>query len=84
VHVALANFIDTMIDYPRSKEYSFEMFDKLGTLGILTEDQIAKYKQHVLNLENYEEIIEEGVTKTEKGEAKEAGAGTIDAKAEAE
>lgn len=57
MHVALANFIDTMIDYPRSKEYAFELFDKLGVLGILTPAQIAKYKQHVLNLENYDDAV---------------------------
>lgn len=55
MHVALANFIDTIIDYPRSKEYAYELFDKLGVLGILAEAQIAKYKQHVVNLETYDE-----------------------------
>jgi len=35
VHVSLANFIDTLIDYPKSREYSQELFGRLGTLGIL-------------------------------------------------
>jgi hypothetical protein len=57
VHVSLANFIDTMIDYPRSKEYAFEMFDRLEGMNILTREQLAKYKLHVQNLENYDSVI---------------------------
>ncbi len=51
MHVSLANFIDTLIDYPMSRVYVFELFDKLGSLGILQQDMIQKYKQHVENLE---------------------------------
>ena len=40
----MANFIDTLIDYPNSLAYSFQMFDKLGSLEILNEDMIGKYK----------------------------------------
>ena len=50
MHVSIANLIDTLIDYPKSKEYSFQMFDKLGELGAMTSDMIEKYKQHVENL----------------------------------
>ena len=42
--------MDTMIDYPNAKKYSFEMFDKLGGIGIMKADQILKYKQHVENM----------------------------------
>lgn len=55
VHVSLANFIDTLIDYPKSREYAFQMFDRLGQLGVLKQEMIAKYKQHVDNLENFVE-----------------------------
>jgi hypothetical protein len=30
MNVSLANFIDTLIDYPNSREYAFGMFDRLG------------------------------------------------------
>jgi hypothetical protein len=30
MNVSLANFIDTLIDYPNSREYAFDMFDRLG------------------------------------------------------
>ncbi|CDW76846.1 eukaryotic translation initiation factor 4 gamma [Stylonychia lemnae] len=50
VHVSLANFIDTLIDYPNAKDYSFQMFDKLGGLGIIPVDMIEKYKKHIENL----------------------------------
>jgi hypothetical protein len=50
VHVSLANFIDTLIDYPNSKNYSFQMFEKLHTLGILKTEMLEKYKKHVENL----------------------------------
>ena len=53
VHVSLANFIDTLIDYPKSREYAFEMFERLGSLGILEADKINNYRQHVENLDCY-------------------------------
>ena len=40
----MARFVDTLIDYPNSKEYAFIMFDRLGDLGILAGDMIEKYK----------------------------------------
>jgi hypothetical protein len=52
VHVSLANFIDTLIDYPNSKDYAFMMLDKLGELKILGSDMIDKYKKHVENLQS--------------------------------
>ena len=54
MHVSLANFIDTIIDYPQSRDYAFEMFDRLGALGIIKEDMIDKYKTHVDNIQNQE------------------------------
>jgi len=52
VHVSLANFIDTLIDYPMSRIYAGELFDRLGEKGILQEEQIKNYKLHVENLED--------------------------------
>ena len=54
VNVSLANFVDMMIDYPNSKQYAFGMFDKLAEMGVMTESQNAKYKQHCENLEDME------------------------------
>jgi hypothetical protein len=51
VHVSLANFIDTLIDYPMSRIYAGELFDRLGEKGVLQEEQIKNYKLHVENLE---------------------------------
>jgi hypothetical protein len=50
--VSLANFLDTLIDYPNSKEYVFTMFERLRTMEIISEEMEAKYRQHVKNLEN--------------------------------
>ena len=50
--MSLANFIDTMIDYPMSRIYAGELFDRLGEKGILQEEQIKNYKLHVENLED--------------------------------
>ena len=52
MHVSLANFSDTIIDYPNSKDYAFEVFEKLGVLGVLQKEMIDKYRQHVQNLMN--------------------------------
>jgi len=39
-----------------SHDYAFEMFDKLGVLGVMSEEQVKTYKRHVENLveEEYE------------------------------
>ena len=52
MHLSLANFIDTLIDYPNSKDYAFQLFDRLGELAIINKDMIQKYRQHVENLMN--------------------------------
>jgi hypothetical protein len=52
MHVSLANFIDTIIDYPNSRVYAFDMFERLGAAGILKADMIPKYKQHVEHLQD--------------------------------
>lgn len=52
VHVSLANFSDTLIDYPNSKGYAFRMFAKLRELGVVSEELEAKYRRHVEKLEN--------------------------------
>lgn len=54
VNVSLANFVDMLIDYPNSKLYAFQMFDKLAEMGVMSADQNSKYKQHCENLENME------------------------------
>lgn len=54
MNVSLANFVDMLIDYPNSKLYAFQMFDKLTEMGVMTADQNNKYKQHCEDLENME------------------------------
>ena len=56
MHVSLANFIDTIIDYPNSRVYAFDMFERLGAAGILKSDMIPKYKQHVEHLQDEEYV----------------------------
>ena len=48
--MSLANFMDTLIDYPKAREYARELFERLGELGVLEGDMIEKYKYHVENL----------------------------------
>ena len=38
-----------------SHDYAFEMFDKLGVLGVMSEEQVKTYKRHVENLIEEEE-----------------------------
>lgn len=38
MNVSLANFIDMLIDYPNSKRYAFDLFDKLEGMGVMTKD----------------------------------------------
>jgi len=50
--VSLANYIDTVIDYPNAKIYAFMLLDKLVELKIVAPDMIDKYKKHVENLQS--------------------------------
>jgi len=38
INVSIANFLDMLIDYPNSKQYANDMFDKLLTMGVMTQD----------------------------------------------
>ena len=73
MHVALANFIDTMIDYPMAKDYAFEMFEKLGELKIITAEQIETYKKHIHNLEVFEDQEDDDVVEEQRPEEEEDG-----------
>ena len=39
INVSIANFLDMLIDYPNSKQYANDMFDKLLKMGVMTQDQ---------------------------------------------
>ena len=39
LNVSIANFLDMLIDYPNSKQYVNDMFDKLLIMGVMTQDQ---------------------------------------------
>ena len=51
----MTNFVDMLIDYPNSKVYASDMFDKLLEMGVMTKDQNQLYKQHIQNLDNWED-----------------------------
>ena len=38
INVSISNFMDMLIDYPKSKDYVNEMFDKLLEMGVMTKD----------------------------------------------
>jgi hypothetical protein len=50
----MTNFVDLLIDYPNTKVYASDMFDKLLEMNVMTKDQNQLYKQHIENLENLE------------------------------
>ena len=52
--MSLSNFVDMMIDYPNSKSYANQLFLRLRSLDLLTDDQVALYSKHIDNLENME------------------------------
>ncbi len=54
MNVSLANFVDMLIDYPNSKIYAFDLFDKLVAIDVMTAEQCARYKQHLQNIEDME------------------------------
>ena len=40
VNVSMANFLDAMIDYPKSKEYAFVMFERLEKIQLISQSQL--------------------------------------------
>jgi len=54
VNVSLANFVDMLIDYPNSKLYAFDLFDKLVEMEVMAQEQCVRYKQHLTNIEEME------------------------------
>ena len=52
----MTNFDDMMVDYPYAKDYAFDLFVKLHELQLLDDQQLSKYKQHVDNLANLDDI----------------------------
>lgn len=58
-HFSMQNLLDTLIDYPNSKEYMFQLLDKYEELGIIEDP--ALYKEHIEKIENgdYEDIDDE-------------------------
>jgi len=51
LNVAMARFVDTIIDYPNSKLYVKELVEKLVEMQMLTEKQAVNYKLHLENIE---------------------------------
>jgi hypothetical protein len=56
VNVAMTNFSDMMVDYPYAKDFINELFVKLHDLSLLDDTQLSRYKKHVENLENMDDI----------------------------
>ena len=51
LNVSMANFVDILIDYPNSKIYVEQLFERLQQESILTERQVANYRLHIENVE---------------------------------
>jgi len=47
VNVSLANLMDTLIDYPGSKQYVFWLLEQLKECGLMDPEMEARYKKHV-------------------------------------
>ena len=51
LNVAIANFVDTIIDYPNSKIYIEQLFLRMKEFDLLTTKQLQNYRLHIENLE---------------------------------
>ena len=51
LNVSMANFVDILIDYPNSKIYVEQLFERLCKENILSERQVANYRLHIENVE---------------------------------
>ena len=54
----MTNFVDTTIDFPNSKIYIEQLFQRLQKLEVLTKEQVAKYKEHIGNVEKQENELD--------------------------
>lgn len=54
LNVVMANFTETVIDYPNAKIYIEQLFERMQTIEILTADRVKGYKLHIENIEKGE------------------------------
>ena len=47
----MANFVDILIDYPNSKIYIEQLFQRLLRIEVLTDKQVTNYWLHIENVE---------------------------------
>lgn len=47
----MANFVDILIDYPNSKIYIEQLFQRLLRIEVLTDKQVSNYWLHIENVE---------------------------------
>lgn len=52
VNVSLSNFLDTLIDYPNSKDYANQLLKRLHSEELINQEQFDSYVKHIENLEN--------------------------------
>lgn len=54
VNVSLAHFHDTLIDYPNSRDYCVQLFERMRDAELMTEEQVGTYTKHIDNLKEIE------------------------------
>ncbi len=47
----MANFVDTIIDYPNSKIYVQQLVERMKTINALSSKQASNYMQHIEDIE---------------------------------
>ena len=64
LNVAIANFVDTIIDYPNSKIYIEQLFLRLKEFDLLTTKQLQNYRLHIENLEKQAYYVDDDEQET--------------------
>ncbi len=47
----MANFLDTIIDYPNSKIYAEQLITRMQEISVLTPQQVKNYSMHMEHVE---------------------------------
>ena len=61
LNVAMANFLDTIIDYPNSKIYAEQLIQRMEEIKVLTASQVKNYSMHIDHVEKQSQEVDSDI-----------------------
>ena len=57
----MANFLDTIIDYPNSKIYAEQLIQRMEEIKVLTASQVKNYSMHIDHVEKQSQEVDSDI-----------------------